>query len=129
MPRTTDGNAYAILETIDGRGTVTGVSNYGFIDVKPMQGINFYRLIQVDIDGKERSLGVRTVRVNESRTGIRVYPNPAHGELNIDLGNNNSIRNAEGGAIYKSIDTGLTWKPWIKPPRAIDSAKRVVIKP
>jgi hypothetical protein len=48
--------------------------------------MNYYRLIQEDVDGNKTNLGIRAVNVNGGKQIIQVYPNPAHAELNINLG-------------------------------------------
>jgi hypothetical protein len=51
--------------------------NYRFIDTRPYGGNNFYRLKQVDLDGKERYLGVQKIYVGFINPAI--YPNPVTG--------------------------------------------------
>lgn len=60
--------------------------NYEFTDEKPLQGLNYYRLKQVDIDGNFDYTPVRVIEFEEDiTTSFEVYPNPttAHHPLNI----------------------------------------------
>ena len=51
-----------------------------------MPGNNYYRLKQVDLDGRSVYTPARLVRFNESAdANIRYYPNPTHGVLYIEL--------------------------------------------
>ncbi len=49
--------------------------NYHDIDYNPVSGINYYKLIQVDIDGKE--CNYKTIAVLFNMKGqFKVIPNP-----------------------------------------------------
>ncbi len=86
LERSADGISYTTLATVAGKGTYNGKSDYSYTDLKPLKGMNYYRLVQEDIDGNLTDLGVRAVNVTDNKALIRVFPNPAHTELNIDLG-------------------------------------------
>jgi hypothetical protein len=78
---------------------------YDFTDMMPLQGMNFYRLRTVDIDGKETISEIRSVR-NEGRIRMFVYPNPVGEKLNLSAYSERGgetvvmIHNAEGRRVY-----------------------------
>lgn len=88
---------FAIEESINGKnfteaGRVKGVGNasaanhYSFTDVDFNKGITYYRLKQVDFDGKYGYS--RMVAIDAPSEGnIRFYPNPVQSALNIELPN------------------------------------------
>ncbi|MBE7171921.1 MAG: T9SS type A sorting domain-containing protein [Williamsia sp.] len=88
VERSENGRDYVTIATVAGRGTFNGTSEYSYTDLKPAKGTNYYRIIQVDIDGHESVIGIKAVNVATSKAQIQVYPNPAHSVLNIDLGTN-----------------------------------------
>ena len=92
IERSQDGRDYSAIVTVAGRGTFSGASAYSYLDPKPGKGMNYYRLVQVDVDGHESVLGIRTVNVAAGKTPVQVYPNPARSVLNIDLGTNETVR-------------------------------------
>ncbi len=49
--RSTDGKKFSEISKVNGAGTVNKVSSYQFVDRKPEIGVNYYRLVQVDVDG------------------------------------------------------------------------------
>lgn len=55
---------------------------YRYLDLSPGKGTFYYRLRQVDTDGKFEYSPVRKVSFGEE-SGLRVYPNPAKGQLQI----------------------------------------------
>jgi hypothetical protein len=70
-------------------GNHLGVLNYQLTDAAPAQGANFYRIRQIDKDGKSEFS--KTIKVNY--TGlvnndiiVQYYPNPAKQRLLIQLG-------------------------------------------
>jgi hypothetical protein len=79
--------------------------NYVFDDVTPIQGMNYYRLIQVDYDGT-RSYS-QTIAVNTGKkTTLSVYPNPTNGIVHISTGNDSEERievtNLMGEVVLKT---------------------------
>jgi Zn-dependent metalloprotease len=88
---------FAIEESANGKnfietGRVKGIGNasvanhYSFTDVDFNKGITYYRLKQVDFDGKYAFS--RIVAIDAPSAGnIRFYPNPVQSALNIELPN------------------------------------------
>lgn len=71
------------------KGFVSGVGNsnimqsYVFIDQQPAPGIHYYRLNQIDFDGKNEYSSVISVYVPE-QSDLFFYPNPANDYIYID---------------------------------------------
>lgn len=63
-------------------------SQYTFTHTNPVNGINYYRLQQVDVDGKFSYSGVVAVAVSGGK--IKLFPNPAADVITVQLpaGNN-----------------------------------------
>ncbi len=63
-------------------GTVTalnraGINNYALDDQAPFTGMNFYRLKQVDIDGKFTYSNILRMLFENVGKSLNIYPNPA----------------------------------------------------
>ncbi|MDA9555519.1 T9SS type A sorting domain-containing protein [Pelobium sp.] len=72
-----DGSVFSGRTRISGRGNSNTTTYYSFIDKTPIQGTNYYRLVQVDLDGKETILGIQAVNVGfKAEAEVLVYPNP-----------------------------------------------------
>lgn len=78
IERSADGANYNNIGRVKGRGSFAGTTDYSFTDATPLPGKNYYRLQQVDADGKALYLGVRTATVNKPGL-LKVYANPARG--------------------------------------------------
>ena len=57
---------------------------YSFNDLNPMNGHNYYRIQQVDIDGHLSHSDVRDVYFGDE-TMVTLFPNPVNTELNIEI--------------------------------------------
>ena len=92
------GNAYFIIErSIDGHhfeqiGMVIGAGDsyteieYNFADTHPTEGICYYRLTQVDINGNERTFKMQAAYYQPENM-FSVFPNPSDGKMIfLDLG-------------------------------------------
>lgn len=91
--RSEENNDYFIIErSQDGRyfeqiGTVKSLvfsdvngAEYSFMDEQPLKGDNFYRIRQVDINGKSTATSIEKAQVSCDIDGdIAVYPNPTRG--------------------------------------------------
>ncbi|MFK7774905.1 MAG: T9SS type A sorting domain-containing protein [Saprospiraceae bacterium] len=70
---------------INGRGTTTLESKYNWTDQSPSDGLNYYRLRQVDFNGDKSYSDIIVIEFEADRSEIQVYPNPTIRELNINL--------------------------------------------
>jgi hypothetical protein len=89
LERSADGRTYSSLVFIGSKGdngNSTVLLNYNFNDEKPLAGTGYYRLMQVDKDGKSNySNVVRLSRKMSELVLSSVYPNPATKELNLKI--------------------------------------------
>jgi hypothetical protein len=89
LERSADGRTFSsigFIATKAENGNSASAINYSFDDVKPIAGNNYYRLKQVDKDGKfSYSNTVLLSRKVTEITLSRVYPNPARTELNLQI--------------------------------------------
>lgn len=56
-------------------------SSYTYYDKTPLNGNNYYRLVQVDFDGKPTELGERVLNFSLSDEEVQFYPNPTKGRV------------------------------------------------
>lgn len=87
LQRSADGinyNKITFVATKANGGNSTSQLSYNFDDMKPLPGINYYRLKQIDNNGKFSYSGVVTLsRRSTEITLSKVFPNPATTELNV----------------------------------------------
>lgn len=81
LQRSVEGRAFETVGKIPGAGNSQNLKDYHFIDQEPGDGLNYYRLKQVDFDGHFEYSEVRSVRFDFVGEQISVYPNPLDGEL------------------------------------------------
>ena len=85
-----------------------GQSNiYDFVDSKPLNGMNYYRILQKDPDGKTKYTSVRFISVAGKDFSISGFPNPAINNYRVDfsktLGEQMQLRmiNTEGKTVMQ----------------------------
>ncbi|MBI5915883.1 MAG: T9SS type A sorting domain-containing protein [Bacteroidetes bacterium] len=78
VQRSSDGAAWEMLGFVAGNGTTTAAHDYSFLDEKPLPGMNYYRLRQVDFDGGEEFSKVVSAdfRNLQDFGNLRAFPNP-----------------------------------------------------
>ncbi len=89
LQHSTDGSNFTTLAKVNSKaqnGNSSVALNYSSINSKPSLGHNYYRLQQVDMDGKV-SVHAQIVDLIWGATGstVSIYPNPTTDILNIDL--------------------------------------------
>lgn len=108
IQRSSDGKNWGHIGTVNANGETEGtVTYYDFLDPKPLDGSNIYRLKMIDTDTSFAYSKIVTVEI-ESRFRLNVYPNPASDYVLVDTENNEQIArvtayNSEGTAVYKSV--------------------------
>ena len=64
-------------------GNSFDLKSYTFTDPSPAKGLNYYRLKVIDIDDKFDFSHVLTIYVDEAKSDIVIYPNPATNYLEV----------------------------------------------
>ncbi|MEZ5058432.1 MAG: T9SS type A sorting domain-containing protein [Saprospiraceae bacterium] len=82
-----DGLNWKTLGFVEGKGRSVQTQRYEFQDRNPEDGTNYYRLKQVDFDGKTDYSPIRSLDFGNIRTNdMKVFPNPVNGrEFTINL--------------------------------------------
>lgn len=99
VERSADGKNFKKIGFVKGDGDSGKINDYSFTDESP-NILSYYRLKQMDLDGKfEYS---RIITVKRKQESLAVYPNPTAQWLsvkNIEMGEVITIRNSMGGIV------------------------------
>jgi hypothetical protein len=89
-----DGKSFTTLNRLKAAGNSSTPKSYTYADKNIIAGDHFYRLKQVDIDGKTEYSTVRLVENNDAdnSNGLLIAPNPASDNIRIQLGQSNEAR-------------------------------------
>lgn len=105
--RSYDGNQFDLVATIAGAGNSFVPKNYSFRDGIGEKGSNvYYRLKQVDIDGKSSFSNVVRLSIGSESASFRIYPNPVINNFTATFGASKAgvarllIRNVNGQTVY-----------------------------
>lgn len=80
------------IASVNAKGYSNEITPYDAIDVKPLQGTSYYRLIQVDRDGNENIYEPISIFV-APKISWSVYPNPIVGsEFNVTIEKSDAIK-------------------------------------
>jgi len=79
-----NGNDFNNIGSVKAKNS-NGENKYQFLDTKPRQGTNYYRLKMIDKDGSFKYSGIVAIKLAEAVKQIYAYPNPANTELWIDV--------------------------------------------
>ena len=90
IERSTDATNYSSLGQVTATRS-SGISTYHFTDLFPQTGTSYYRLKQVDTDGKFVYSNLLTVKRSTSNVVV-LLPNPAHDYFTISSGSTESLQ-------------------------------------
>lgn len=126
-----DGSKFESIGRVNAAGTSTTVKDYSLVHLSPINGINYYRLKLVDVDGSFRYSAVRTVKFSSS-SSIVIMPNPTTDKVFITSNeggvlqvvalysvNGKLLQQVNNFAIGKSIDLS-TYAPSVYLLKLID---------
>lgn len=85
VQRSNDGSTWVKIGWVDGSGTTRDRQNYSFVDDAPNDGNNYYRLEQIDFDGKTELSDIRNLVFGSGPKAITVFPNPTYGRFTLDM--------------------------------------------
>ncbi len=105
VQRSFNGREWTTIGDVGGLGTSTMIKEYSFIDQEPYRGINYYRLKQVDFDGRESVSDVKQVQFD--RGELKFFPNPFQDRLQtvgLAAEDNVELIRFDGLHIHKMVD-------------------------
>jgi len=108
VERSGDGSHFTSIGVVAAKGNSVVRTDYTFYDAQPLTGSNYYRLRQVDLDGK--AAYSKTVKLDfATPLTLRILPNPAHATANIFVGNTTEALSLQildlNGRIVKQLIT------------------------
>lgn len=104
IQKRTNDSDFKTIGTVNSKN-VSGVHNYSFVDGNLSSGTTYYRLNQIDNDGKSKFSEISTVNIKSAVT-LSVYPNPVENSLSIShpIASNKAnikIFNLEGKTVFQ----------------------------
>lgn len=113
IERSADGVTFEQLGSVKAAGNSSYVRNYSLTDKSPHDGINYYRIKQVDTDGHFSYSQIRPLTFINTKGDITISPNPVKDKIHIVFPGNNQklnivIYTAKGEKAGSYIMTGET---------------------
>jgi hypothetical protein len=83
IEKSVNASDWTVVTRVKGAGNSQTVKNYNAFDANPVSGINYYRLKQVDFDGKSKYSKTVSIKVDGPKTAISVLTNPFYNTLSV----------------------------------------------
>jgi hypothetical protein len=114
IEKSTDGQSWYIVGTVDGAGNSLATIHYSLIDTTHNETTTYYRLKQTDINGNYQYKDIISVKKCSLNNSLfTIYPNPNKGQFEILLKDGNEeiksidVFNSLGVKVYGSINVHL----------------------
>jgi len=102
LEKSRDGEVWSVINTQAAAGNSTQLLTYTYSDEMALEGNNYYRLSQYDIDGASKVYDVINVNCSGSSKGyFSTYPNPTTGAFQVVLNNKELV----GSSVLNIMDT------------------------
>ncbi len=86
VERSTNGVSFITMDSIAARNGSSSINNYNLTDAQPFDGINYYRLKQLDRNGSFTYSNIVSVNLNKSSiNAFSLYPNPVKDLLTLNI--------------------------------------------
>ena len=85
LQRSATGADYEDIAEVEGAGTTQEVSSYAYLDGGAEEGTNWYRLLQVDLDGNETVVATLLLEFSGLEAEVSAWPNPVADWLKVGL--------------------------------------------
>ncbi len=116
VERSADGINFTPFATVKGNGTSSAAHQYFVYDNSPLEGTNYYRLVQYNMDGRNTNHGIRTANFrNLPGATLMVFPNPIIKDFGIRLNNYSgkqvsvTVSDMSGKMVHREIiQTGIS---------------------
>lgn len=114
VERSSGGTVYDSIGKVAAKGTISISTNYSFNDTEPLQGTNYYRLKQLDLDGMFVYSAIARVVMGKDAAHFTVVSNPVQNtlQLNLQLPSNQKfvmqVRDVNGRMLLSKVDMGRT---------------------
>ena len=109
VQKSMDGQTFADIGFVEGAGNSSIINNYSYTDAKVQSGTNYYRLKQVDLDGRFSYSSVIQIEYSSFKWAVLGNPvaNNSWVQLQLDKKANVSLQIISiNGAIIKTINKG-----------------------
>ena len=92
IEKRTDDSEFSSIGVVSSKNT-SGIHNYSFVDQNAISGNSYYRLKQVDNDGKFTYSPIQSVNI-QGLVSLSLYPNPTTNDINLthDASINGSVK-------------------------------------
>ena len=91
VERSGDGAAFTSIATVKAAGNSNTEKQYKAVDASPLLGINYYRLKQLDKNGKFVYSDVRILNFDDLSGLVTLSPNPASDKLDVTITGNKQV--------------------------------------
>lgn len=111
VEHSTDGEQWTKISEMNAAGSSSTVNHYSYLHTQPATGMNYYRIVETDLDGKTSYSAIRSVRIDKSVAAIQLLSNPV---LNGTLLLQNNTGKLQNIALYNQAGQ-LLWQKQIAP--------------
>ena len=118
IQRSNDGYTFTDLGSVE----VKGVSSYHFIDDHEPSNTAYYRIKQLDKDGKTFYSNICTLEANNQTVTCKIFPNPSNGVVHVSVPTGNLVSiviyDITGKLVYENnaykSNSIITTNSWVK---------------
>ena len=114
VERSSNGLNWEKIAVVFGAGTTNNANNYSYNDKSITSPVVYYRLRQVDIDGRSMYSSIKTIRMGEAVSNVRIYGADKNVVIDLNTAAKNdlvvSVMNSNGQVITRQTYNNPSYK-------------------
>ena len=106
VERSANGSSFNAIGELPADAGLTGTKDYTFPDAQPLNGLNYYRVVGIDLDGKLTYSEIRSVDMGINGMVIRLAPVPTYDhqvQVELATGDNEAVQAVLLNALGKAL--------------------------
>ncbi len=111
IQQSSNGSNWNSIATVAAAGNSSSIANYSYVHTNPPAGVNYYRILQTDLDEKKSYSDIRTINAATAISSFTIRNNPVtDGSLTVVLNKpvTLSLYNNEGRLLWqKNVNAGV----------------------
>lgn len=95
IEKSRDGQNWIAVGEKTAAGNSNTLINYSIVDENNWNGVSYYRMIQIDINGKQEVYGPISADCGSENNSMIVYPNPSNGTFTVEISASENISDGQ----------------------------------
>jgi len=104
VQHSSNGNNWSGISILPAAGNTNSISNYSYVHTNPVTGMNYYRILQADLDNRSSYSDIKTLTFTNTDKSFIIKGNPVTNDMltvQVNMATNLTLFTADGKLIWQ----------------------------